>query len=226
MPVTTKSWTRRRRLGGVAFVCLAVFATACGPGAAVTPTGIPAASTTARPGVVGTPVERLTIALTALRPGYTFDTTLTVADALAARVVGRQAGDASELTIESGGLTVIYQIVPPSAWLQQADGSWVEAESAVPSGDPLSTLLAPLSVEDGSGPVGDDHLRATYAAAALGLTGDDPVTVLISIASNGLISARYETTIDGRQALSMSAFAPAASPEPILAPSLSPPAGG
>ncbi len=206
-----------------------MLAAACGQ---ATPTSPPPGGTPSGtagspgPSFSGTPAERLTRAFASLRAGYTFDSTLTVKGKPAATVAGRRVGDASELVIESGGAKVTYRIIPPAAWLQQVEGEWIEAGSAVPTGDPLALLLAPLTVESGSGSSDADQLRATYPAAALGLSGTDPVIVTISISGDGSITARYETTVDGDPGVSETVLRPAGSQEPILAPSPLPAASG
>jgi hypothetical protein len=215
---------RRRLIGGAALLCLVALLAACGPflppetqrpGAG--PSGAPAVSPA--PTFAGNPEDRLAAALTALSDGYTFETTLRIGEQLAARVVGRRLGNASELVIESGGASVTYRIVPPASWLREEGGEWVEADGTAPSGDPLAPLLAPGSVAAVPGPAGTDRLSATYPAAALGLVSGDPVTVAISIAPDGTVTARYETVVDASQGVSETVLRPAPSQDPIVAPS-------
>ncbi len=220
---TTVARERRRLIGGAASLCLAVLLAACGPFLPpdASPPGGPTSgpSGSAVPSFAGTPAERLASALTALGAGYTFETTLRVGEQIAARVVGRRLGAASELEIESGGATVTDRLVPPGAWLMEADSAWVEADGSVPDGDPLAPLLQPVTVAAGAGGSGEDRIEATYPATALGLEGGDPVSVAISIAPGGIVTARYETVVDGRPAVSETVLTPAATQDPILAPS-------
>ncbi|MBI2762181.1 MAG: hypothetical protein HYX54_00245 [Chloroflexi bacterium] len=216
---------RRRPKGGAVFLSLAVIVAGCGP-------SLPPAASTSRPAdsvpspessnVGGTPEGRLTTALMALKGGYTFETVLAVGGIEAASVAGRWYQGASELSITSSGATVTYRIIPPSAWLQDESGAWVEADAASATADPLSPLLAPSGIEIAAGPGGSDGtdaIVATYPAAALGLQGTDPVTVTISIAADGTISTRYETTLATGVGVSETVLKPAPAQDPISAPS-------
>ncbi len=233
MTVNPIPWKRRRLTGGAALLCLTALIAACGPflpPPAPTPgTSVAAVPSQAPPSVSsvsGTPAERLALALMALQGGYTFDTTLRVGDKEAARVVGRWYGDASELSISSGGATVTYRIIPPSAWLQEDTGVWVEADAAATTGDPMTLLLSPLRVEASAGSGDVDQIVATYPATALGLTGPDPVSVTISIATDATITTRYEAATDAGLGISETVLKAAPSQDPIVAPSPLPAAGG
>ena len=223
----TRKW--RPLTGGAASFCLALVIATCGtrtgattaPGASATSAATLNASGTPAPApsFIGTPAERLARALQGLGPGYTFETTVRVGNQVAAHVSGRRFGAASELVIESGGASATYRIVPPTAWIQQAGGDWVEAAGTVPSGDPLAPLLTPLTVDTLPTTTADDQLRATYPAAALGLSGSDPVTVTIGIAADGTVTARYEATVGGVLGTSQTTLTPKSAQDPILAPS-------
>ncbi len=221
------AFKRRRPTGGVALLFLAGLIVGllagCGP-LLPSPTSTPKASsaavpTQAQPSFSGTPTERLTRALTAFQGGYTFETTVQVAGVEAAHVTGRWFGSASELSITSGGATVTYRIIPPKAYVQDAAGIWAEADAPATSGDPLSGLLAPSSITAGTGASGTDQVIATYPAAALGLTGADPVSVTISIAADGSITAHYQTPVPAGMATSETVIKAGATQAPILAPS-------
>ena len=217
------SCRRRRLTGGAVFLSLAALVAGCGPSlspTASTPApSLGVAPSQGLPSLSGTPSERLTAALTALLDGYTFDTVLTVGGIEAARVTGRWFGDASELSISSGGATVTYRIIPPNAWLQEDSGTWLEADAATATVDPLTPLLSPSGVETTSSSAGADSLVATYPAAALGLAGTDPVTVTISIAADGTITTRYEVTLETGTGVSETVLKAESAQEPILAPS-------
>lgn len=203
---------RRRPLGGAALLCLASILVGCGP--TIAPTNGPS-STPVGPASQA-PALQLTDALGALRTGYTFDTTLRVGDKDAAQVTGRWYGGASEVVITSGGATVTYRIVPPSAWTQDDAGTWTEAEAPATSGDPLAILLAPTSVA-GAGSAG--QLVATYPAAAFGLPGAEPISVTFSIAADGTITARYEASTEAGAGVSETTLRPSPTQDPILVPS-------
>lgn len=213
--------SKRRRLpGGAALLCLATILAGCGP-------LLPPATGSPTPGVAVAslaPTVQLTGALSKLRAGYTFDTTLRIGDKDAAHVTGRWYAGSSEIAITSGGATVTYRIVPPGAWIQDDAGVWAEAEAPITTGDPLSVLLAPTSVAVATGSTG--QLVATYPAAALGLPGADPISVTFSIGADGTITARYDATTDAGVATSETTLKPAPTQDSILAPSLSPAASG
>ncbi|TAL10565.1 MAG: hypothetical protein EPO00_04430 [Chloroflexota bacterium] len=210
--------SRRRPPGGAAVLCLATILAACGPSA--TPTVPPSATGSASASLA--PAGALAEALAALRSGYTFETTLRVADQDAARVAGRWAGGSSEVAITSGGATVTYRLIPPDAWIEDDTGTWQEAEAPAATGDPLELLLAPLSVAAN----GNGKVVATYAASVLGLPGADPVPVTISIGTDGTIVARYEAQTDAGLSSSETTLKPAPKQDPIVAPSLVPAPSG
>lgn len=218
MTERTRHIKRRRPPGGAAVLCLATILAGCGP--LLPPTAAPIATSTAGQSLA--PTGQLTEALSALRVGYTFKTTLRVADQDAARLTGRWSGGSSEVTITSGGATVTYRLIPPDAWIQDDTGTWQEAETPAATGDPLAVLVAPLSVTaDGSG-----HLVATYGASAFGLPGADPVAVTITLGANGTIVARYEAQTDAGLSISETTLKPAPKQDPIVAPSPLPAASG
>ena len=212
---------RRRLPGGAALLCLAVILAGCGP-------LLPPATGPSNPGAAvasQAPAVQLTDALGGLRAGYTFDTTLRIGDKDAAHVTGRWYGGSSEIAITSGGATVTYRIVPPGAWIQDDAGVWAEAEAPATSGDPLSTLLAPTSVAT-AGVGSGGQLVAMYPAAAFGLPGTDPVSVMFSIGDDGTVTVRYEATTDAGLGTSETTLKPAPTQDAILAPSPLPAATG
>ncbi|MEO8470028.1 MAG: hypothetical protein ABI573_10225 [Chloroflexota bacterium] len=217
----TIGFERRRPLGGAALLCLAVILAGCGP-------LLPPVTGSPTPSVAVSsqgPAAQLTDALGNLRAGYTFDTTLRVADKDAAHVTGRWYAGSSEIAITSGGATVTYRVVPPGAWIQDDAGVWAEAEAPTTTGDPLSILLAPTSVTTATG-AGAGQLVAMYPATALGLPGTDPISVTFSIGADGTITARYDATTDAGLATSETTLKAASAQDPIIAPSLLPAASG
>ena len=183
-----------------------------GPTAGATSTGVSPSSSVAAG-------ARLAAALGTLEAGYTFDTTLSVGSVVAAHVTGRRLGTSSELAIESGGATVRYRIIPPTAWLQNDGGDWAVATDPGSSADPLAPLLAPTSVRATTTAGGPDQLEATYPPAALGLQGTDPVTVTVSIAADGTVTVRFQTTVANQAGTSETVFHAAPVQDPIVAPS-------
>jgi len=218
---------QRRLTGGAAFVCLAALVAACGS-AGPTPAGSAATSSSSQPATSsasqpaaaapGSPTEQLDAALTALEAGYTFDTTVSVSDKVAAEIQGRRFGNASELVILSGGASVTYRILPSGSWLKEEGKAWVEADTTATPTDPLAPLLAAQSVEAMPDATGVTQLKATYPAGAFGLSGKDPVTVIVTLGSDGTVTAKYTTTVNGNQSVSQTVLKPAPSQDPIIAP--------
>ena len=218
---------QRRLTGGAASLCLAALVAACGSAGATpagssagSPTSVPAASSSSEPAATasGSPTEQLDAALTALQAGYTFDTTVSVGDKVAAKVQGRRFGNASELVIVSGGASVTYRILPSGSWAKQEGAAWVKADTTAKPTDPLAPLLAPQSVEAMPDATGGTQLKATYPAGAFGLSGTDPIIVTVTIGSDGTVTAKYTTTVDGTESISQTVLKPAPSQDPIVAP--------
>ncbi|HTS15206.1 MAG TPA: hypothetical protein VMH24_06040 [Candidatus Sulfotelmatobacter sp.] len=219
-------WRRAARawaLGLVAgAVVLACGATPSASPASSTPTGqgSPAAGT-ADPGAA-----RLHDALTSLGAGYDFDASVKLGGAVATEAKGRWIGGASQFVLDSGGRSVTYRSVPPNAWVQQGDGSWIATQGPIPSGNPLAAFLSPISVQsapaaspgpDGSGtPV--TVMTATYAAAALGLSGTDPVAVTIQQGPDGSLTITYLSQTSAGAATSTTVLSPTTDTTPILPP--------
>jgi hypothetical protein len=132
---------------------------------------------------------------------------------------GRWTDGASEFVLTSGGASVTYRSVPPDAWVQQADGSWVKLDGPAPGGDPLGILADPLTVarvaSDGNG----TQLQATYPAADLLGTGDGVVTVALTIEGDGSLAVSYTSATTTGSATSSTTIHPSPSQKPITAPS-------
>jgi hypothetical protein len=91
-------------------------------------------------------------------------------------------------------------------------------DSGVPDGDPLDALRSPTSIQlAGDGPDGG-RLQATYAAADLGLTSTEPVTVSLTLRADGSVGASYTVATSAGQATSESTLVPAPGQDPIAAP--------
>lgn len=151
---------------------------------------------------------------------YAFEAVVTVGDEVATRADGRWVAGMSEVVVQRGGTTVTYRSIPPTAWVLEPDGSWVEVEGEVPGGDPLDALRAPTALEVTAVTSEGIELRATYAASALGLAGDARLEVVIRIASDGSVTASYTTELDGVRATSATTLRPLADAAPVPAPSV------
>lgn len=221
----------RRSAASLAGILVLGLVAGCG-GAAAPATGLPSPAApspiaAAAAGAAGGPAmtpgmspdQQLVTAFAPLSAGYSFDTVVTLGGQVAARVNGRRIGSASEMTLQSGGSSVAYRMLPPRSFVQEPDGTWVEADGQVPDADPLAALRAPLSVAGVPGAGGG--LRVTYPASALGLTGDQPTTVFLKPAADGTVSATWTATINGREAVSTTLLGPA-SGAPILDPTAQP----
>ncbi len=221
--------SRRHLFGGAVSLCLAVILTACSPTApsSIPATGTPGPSASPRPSPTATvPAgDRLSAALQPLDGGYTFETTVTVGGTPAVHATGRRLGSSSELTVDSGGVSVTYRIIPPKAWLMSESGDWAPATDPGSSADPLAPLLAPTAVTSVAGAAGVDTLEATYPATALGLTGTGSIKVTVAIAGDGSVTVRYETPVGTQTSVSETVFHAAPTQDPIVPPSPLPSGG-
>lgn len=209
-------------------VLAGTLALGCGSTASPTSTGVPSAAATAAPGTPRTTdpgAARLHQVLTSLGKGYAFDATVKVGSIVATEAKGRWIGGASQFVLTSSGRSVTYRSVPPDAWVQQGDGSWIATQGSVPSGDPLAAFTSPLSVQSAALPSGGSasapavtDLTATYAAPALGLTGTDPVAVTIHLGGDGSLTVTYATDTAAGPANSRTVITPPTDKTPILAP--------
>lgn len=160
---------------------------------------------------------RLTTTLQALIPGYTFEATVSLDGDVASRASGRWLNGTGEFAIEAQGGAVIYRTVPPRAWVHEAESGWIELDSGSPLGNPIDALLKPTALATVGEQGGALSMKATYPAAALGLSGD-PVTVDLNLASNGSVTATYRTPTPAGEAFSETVMTPAANLEPVTAP--------
>jgi len=193
----------------------------CGPTASPTPTAPSgsAPSATASAGAPDPGAARLQQVLGSFGGGYAFDATVKVGGVVATEAKGRWIGGASEFVLTSGGRSVTYRSVPPNAWVQQGDGSWIATQGSVPSGDPLAAFTSPLSVQS-AGAATD--LTATYAPATLGLTGTDPIAVTIHLGVDGSVTVTYATDTAAGPATSTTVITPPTASTLILAPGATP----
>ncbi len=187
----------------------------CGSTASPTPVGSPGSAPTASAGTSDQGAARLQQVLAALGKGYAFDATVKVGGTVATEAKGRWIGGASQFVLTSSGRSVTYRSVPPDAWVEQGDGSWIATQGSVPSGDPLSAFTSPLSVASAGS---STDLTATYAASTLGLTSTDPVAVTVHLGSDGSVTVTYATDTAAGAATSTTVITPPTDTSPILAP--------
>jgi hypothetical protein len=160
-----------------------------------------------------TPTELLAAALAPLLAANAFETTITVDGKAVVTSVGRSVSDSTQLTVTTSGKAVDYVRIPPQAWARSAGGTWVLITVDEAPGSPLDALTAPVTlVQDATDPA---KLVATYAADALGLSGD-PVTVTIVLGA--ALTFRYEVDAGGHPTVSETTIRPATSTDPIIAP--------
>jgi hypothetical protein len=151
--------------------------------------------------------------------GYTYTSTITVGDTTVSTATGRSVGGSSEFAISSGGKSVTYRAIPPKAWVQQPGGPWVVVSGKVPSGSPIAGLTTPTSVTVVADTADGLAIDASYPPAALGLAGDKAVRVRLVVASDGAVTATFQTAVGTDPASSTSLFKPASALAPIAAPS-------
>jgi HPt (histidine-containing phosphotransfer) domain-containing protein len=150
-----------------------------------------------------------------LRSVYAFEATVSIDGVTAISTTGRTVAGASRLSVQSTGHTVEFIEVPPRAWARQSGGAWVEMQASA-SGDPLSVLAKPTSVELVAG-AGGDELHATYPGRALGLAAAS-VTIDIKLGTPQSITFQYDATIGGRPEHSVTVVHAATDSTPIKAP--------
>lgn len=204
-------------------LALAIIATAI---AACGSTSSPASSTAASvsPSAPPTPdpsspAGRLATALGTLANAYTFESSVTVAGKVATKASGQWVADTSQVTVSAAGRDATYRTVGAQAWVQQGDGSWVLADTPLPSGDPVSAFGTPIGVTEVGADANGRDLVATYPPAALGLTGDTPVSVKVHITPQGVVTLTYESTVTAGPATSTTTLKPAAGLQPFPVPS-------
>jgi hypothetical protein len=144
---------------------------------------------------------------------------VTVAGKVATKATGQWIAETSQVTVSAAGRDATYRTVGVQAWVQQGDGSWVLADTPLPSGDPVSAFSAPLSVEQVAADASGRDLAATYPSAALGLSGDAPVSVTVHVTPQGVVTLTYESTVTAGPATSTTTLKPAAGLQPFPAPS-------
>lgn len=194
---------------------------ACGsstssPGSSAAATASPSSSATLDP---SSPAGRLASALGGLAGGYTFESRVTVGGKVATQASGQWVADTSQVTVSAAGRDATYRTVGGQAWVQQGDGSWVLADTPLPSGDPVSAFGAPLSVAQVAADANGRDLVATYPPAALGLSGDAPVSVTAHLTPQGVVTLTYSSTVAAGPATSTTTLKPAAGLQPFPAPS-------
>jgi hypothetical protein len=198
---------------GAAALFLVALLAACQPAQGGT-------SASAQPSNTSPGQDRLTTTLQALVPGYTFEATVFLDGNMATRASGRWLNGAGEFVIEAQGGALIYRTVPPQAWVHEDDSGWIELDSGSPLGNPIDALLKPTTLATVGGEGGGLDVRATYPAAALGLSGD-PVIVDLALGADGSVTATYRTDTPGGTAVSETRMTPANNLEPVVAPASS-----
>jgi hypothetical protein len=161
------------------------------------------------------PAEVLAAALGPLDAASEFDSIVTVDAAVATSLTGRTVGTSSSLTVTTEGRTVDYLRVPPSAWAREPGQAWLVVDAAQTPTSPLAALAAPITVERVAGD-GATTLKATYAAAVLGLEGG-PVTVTITIVG-AAVTFQYVEKSAGHTVVSTTILRPASDTSPIATP--------
>jgi hypothetical protein len=184
------------------------------------PTTTAAVATTAAP--APTPVDAaatLSHALDALTSSYHFVSTVTVNGAVALVADGDRIGDGSRLTLTSNGGNVSYVITPDGSWVMLPGGDWQALTSGPANTDPIAALRSPSAVQATGGDPSAAHLSVAVAPTALGVSGDGPVQLDVTINAGVLSGVSYATTVSGAPATVTATFGPPTDPSPVTAPS-------
>lgn len=186
------------------------------PDTTATPTTAPASAPPTAPAVDGGAL--LQHALEAIAGGYHFTTTVNVDGAATLVADGDRVADGTRLTISGDGGTVAYVITPAGSWVLPEDGEWEAVDAPAATADPIAALWTPTSVAvDGvEGTV--TRLTTTVAAAALGIAGDEPATLQVTLEGSELRSVTYTSSLDGRPAAVQATITPLVDTSPVIAP--------
>ena len=195
------------------------------------PTTLPAATD---PGAIGTTLDAsapsapataavdgaalLHGAIASMSAGYHFTTTLTVNGVVVLSADGDRVGDGTRLAVTRGDVSVQYVITPAATWVQPEGGDWQQLDTASASTDPIAALASPSAVAvtavDGTATI----VNASVPAAALGLGGDNAVTMSARIDNGAITSVGYDATIDGKPAIMQASIGPVVDGSPVVAP--------
>jgi len=189
----------------------------------VAPTTV--APTTAAPTTAAAPTAPapdpnavLQAAVNGLSGTYHFVSTVTLDGAVALTADGDRVGDGSRLTLSSRDGTVSYVITPDGSWVMPEGGEWQPVETDPANTDPIGALRTPTAVQPGATDGSTSHLAVTVAPSALGVAGDAPVPLDVTVTAAVLSGVTYTTTVGGKPATVTSTFGPAQDPSPVTAP--------
>lgn len=184
-------------------------------------TNPPGATSPTAPAVVELPdpVSVLQQALAGADVGYHFETEVLVGDSVALTATGDHVGDSTRLTVTSDDQTVDYVITPDGSWAGQG-GVWQELAQDAPATEPLQALAAPTSVEVSDYDGHHATLTGTYPAAALGLAGDQPVSVVIDVVDGVLVGLSYTAPGDGPPSQVHTSVTPLVDTTPVTVPTI------
>ncbi|HEY1281770.1 MAG TPA: hypothetical protein VGF22_18965, partial [Acidimicrobiales bacterium] len=182
--------------------------TAAAPTSAAAPPAAPAPD----------PTTVLQAALDGLSTAYHFVSTVTLDGAVALTADGDRVGDGSRLTLSSRDGTVSYVITPDGSWVMPEGGEWQPVETDPADTDPISALRTPATVQSGATDGSTSHLAVTVSPSALGVPGDAPVPLDVTVTAAVLSGVTYATTVAGKPATVTSTFGPVQDPSPVTAP--------
>lgn len=199
-----------------ATVAAAPATTAVTPSTSAAPAATAAPTTVAPAGPVVDAAAVLAQAVATLRAGYDVDTNVTAGDR-STNVAGRVVGVNSLFTLTSGGAAVEYLQVPPQVWVREPGTEWNEANSEAAPRDSLGPLAAPTTVTFVRGGEDGQHLRLSYAGAALG-SETPTVDADVVIEARGGMTFTYAAVTQGKPVTVVTRLAPTADATPITAP--------
>jgi hypothetical protein len=206
--------------GTTAPASVAAPATTIAPATTSAPTTAPP-PTTAAPATTAAPDPAATLsqALDGLTASYHFDSTVTVNGAVALTADGDRIGDGSRLTLTSNDGNASYVITTDGSWVMLPGGDWQPLTTGPANTDPIAALRSPSGVQSKGGDATSSALSVAVPPAALGITGDGPVQLDVTIKSGVLSTVTYATTVSGAPATVVATFGPPADPTPVTAPS-------
>ena len=183
--------------------------------------------TTLVPAITTAPIDGaalLSAAYGAAAPAYHFTSTVTIDGTVAASADGDRIGDNSRLTITGNGGAFRYIILGQTltsvgaTWVKPVGGEWQVLESAPATTDPIVALKTPLSVTVASATPEIVQLVVSVTPASLGLTGDAPLMMQVTISGTSLQAVSLKTTVSGKAAMVQTTIGTAKDVSPIVAP--------
>ena len=162
--------------------------------------------------------ELLQTALAALGAGYHFSTAVTVNGAVILTADGDKVGAGTRLKVVQNSAAVQYVITANGTWVMPDGGQWQQLDTAPAATDPIVALRSPSAVAVTSTAGTTVNLAVTVAASALGVSGDAPVSVALTIVNGVVNTITYATTVNSQPATVVATIGPVVDSTPVVAP--------